>query len=219
MPATFDLETKAAVTGDLTSPKAKVRAKTDTEGAKDFTYSCDDMTKDASSAMSTCTKGKDGQKIYGEYSVISVKDETETNALTLADATGNIFTLEQPFVVAGQQTAKQTVDETTKTFTIKMESGDIAPKFYPGNEQSTTALSSCTYDAKALTVTCTPTNTEMKKDTDYKIYYKKPCETTFTDSGITVTYKGSSEPTPTPTSSAFTALSKILLFFAGLLLL
>lgn len=215
MPASFEATTESPVSENLSTVTAKVRAKADTKGKKDFTYNCQDMTQ-SSSTKTTCTKGDDVEVIYGEYNVISIADSS--NTLTLTDAKGNTFTLEQPFIVAAKesQTTTQTIEGNTTSFTIKMESGDIAPKFYPGNQESTSAFSSCPYDVKTKTVTCTPTSTELKKDTDYKIYYKKPCENAFTDTGITVTVKET--PAPSPTSAGFSSLSKFALFLGGLLL-
>lgn len=213
MPESFDLVTTAGVSGDLTSATAKVRASSESTEDKDYTYTCTNMQTSSSDTESKCTKSQDGQKVYGEYSVKSIEDSSQ-NTLSLTGVSGNSFTLEKPFVVAAssEQTAEQTIDETTKTFTIKMTSGEVAPKFYPGNTATTKALSSCTLSE--LTVTCTPTSTEMEKDKKYKIYYQKPCLTEFIDTGITVTYKGTSQEG----SSVFASLSKISLLIAGLLL-
>lgn len=211
MPESFDLVTTAGVSGDLTLATAKVRASSESTGDKDYTYTCATMQQTSSDKESKCTKSKDGQKVYGEYSVKSIEDSSQ-NTLSLTGVSGNSFTLEKPFVVATEQTAKQTIDETTKTFTIKMTSGEVVPKFYPGNTATTKALSSCTLSE--LTVTCTPTSTEMEKDKEYKIYYQKPCLTEFTDTGITVTYKGTSQEG----SSVFASISKISLIIAGLFL-
>lgn len=176
------------------------------------------MNNTAASATTTCTKAdpqpSTAAKVYGDYKVASIID-SGSNSLSLTGATGNTFKLEQPFVVAaaGEQTAKQTIEGDTKTFTIKMTSGEVAPKFYPGNEASTVAFSSCTLSS--TTVTCTPTSTELTKDKETTIYYKKPCETTFTDTGIKVTYKGATDPS---SASAFMTISKITLILGFLLL-
>lgn len=209
MPNSFSVETNDNVSAKLTTPSAKLRAKTDSQGTKDFTYTCD--TIETTAKTTTCNKGADGEIIYGEYNVYSIDDGT--NSLTFnAETQGNKYTIEQPFTVKAKadQEASQTIEGTTKTFTIKMDSANAAPKFYPGKEASTAALSSCSLSEDKTIVTCTPTSTEMKKDNNYSIYYKKPCETTFTETGITVTYKGS--------SSAFTNLSKIFLLIAGMML-
>ena len=211
MPESFDLVTTSGVSGDLTLATAKVRASSESTGDKDYTYTCTTMKQTSSDTESKCTKNQDGQKVYGEYSVKSIEDSSQ-NTLSLTGVSGNSFTLEKPFVVATEQTVKQTIDETTKTFTIKMTSGEVAPKFYPGNTATTKALSSCTLSE--LTVTCTPTSTEMEKDKEYKIYYQKPCVTEFTDTGITVTYKGTSQEG----SSVFASISKKSLLIAGLFL-
>lgn len=210
MAESFELETNEAVSADLTLASAKVRSSTESTEDKDFTYACTTMSNSNADKKSTCTKSKDGENVYGEYTVKSIED-SNSNSLTLTSATGNSFILVKPFEVAAEQEAKQTVDEATKTFTIKLSSGDYAPKFYSGNTETAKAFSSCSFSE--LTVTCTPTSEEIEKDKETKIYYKKPCESEFTETGVSVTYKGSSEG-----ASSLTSLSKISLLIAGLFL-
>ena len=183
----------------------------------DLTYNCviPKISGAAAEAVTgTCTKGATpGTPIAGEY-VIS-KMVVDSNDYTLTAIASTKFTIKQEITFpAASQTAFQTVNSTSddkKTFTIKMgETHATLPKFYTnGTTVKEIPCVADTTDTKK--VICTPTSTQMTKNTNYTIQYNKPCDeaTTYTSTGVVVGFDLSET-----SASSFMTLSKLALALA-----
>lgn len=183
----------------------------------DLTYNCviPKISGEAAEAVTgTCTKGATpGTPIAGDY-VIN-KMVVGDNDYTITALASTKFTIKQEITFpAASQTAFQTVNSTSddkKTFTIKMgETHATLPKFYTnGTTVKEIPCVADTTDTKK--VICTPTSTQMTKNTNYTIQYNKPCDeaTTYTSTGVVVGFDLSET-----SASSFMTLSKLALALA-----
>lgn len=209
-----------------------MRPDSDSTGQKDVKYTCDTVgSGQEAGERYVCTKSETPEMIYGKYSVASIIG-TNGNFVDITSATGNEFTLSEGVNLAleSEQTVSQIIEGSKTSFTIKLASANAVPKLYPGNVEGTEPFSSCKLSDDNLSVTCTPKSSEMNVDVETSIYYKDICEDKLIDTGVKVTYKGTSEENPensdsktdsdtkTDNSSVFAVLSKITLLF-GLLVL
>ena len=157
----------------------------------------------------TCTKDSAaaGTAAYGTYKVVSMA--VGAKEITFNSATGNSWEFVEDFALADSQTTSQEVDSESddkKTFTIALKAamtGTVAPKIYT-NATETAKEVPCALDTEKKKIVCTPTTTQMESGKDYTVQYKKPCETTFTSTGITVKFS----------ASYFLTVSKVLLVLA-----
>ena len=155
----------------------------------------------------TCTKDS-GSAAYGTYKVVSMAIDA-SNEITFNSATGNSWEFVEEFALADSQTTSQEVDSESddkKTFTIALKAamtGTVAPKIYT-NATETAKEVPCALDTEKKKIVCTPTTTQMESGKDYTVQYKKPCETSFTSTGITVKFS----------ASYFLTVSKVLLVLA-----
>ena len=195
---------------------------TGTTTTNDLTYNCvipaikDTTTPTPEAVTGTCTKGATpGTPIAGEY-VISKMAVDSSNDYTLTAAIASTkFTIKQEITFpAASQTAFQTVNSTSSdknTFTITMgETHATLPKFYTnGTTVKEIPCAADTTDTKK--VICTPTSTQMTKNTNYTIQYNKPCDdaTTYTSTGVVVGFDLSDT-----SASSFMTLSKLALALA-----
>lgn len=125
------------------------------------------------------------------------------------------------------------IEGSKTSFTIKLTNTKGIPTLYPGNVEGTEPFSSCKLSDDNLSVICTPKSSEMNEDVETSIYYKDICKDELVDTGVKVTYRGTSDENPenpensdsktdsdtkTDNSSVFAVLSKITLLL-GLLVL
>ena len=158
----------------------------------------------------TCTKDSAaaGTAAYGTYKVVSMT-VAPSDEITFSSATGNSWEFVEDFALADSQTTSQEVDSESddkKTFTIALKAamtGTVAPKIYT-NATETAKEVPCALDTEKKKIVCTPTTTQMESGKDYTVQYKKPCETSFTSTGITVKFS----------ASYFLTVSKVLLVLA-----
>ena len=162
----------------------------------------------------TCTNDLTSATV-GTYTFESL---TETNSdetapvstFVLGDEVSAVFIYAEPVTLAETQETAQTVDlkdEKKKSFKIALDTTTAAtgaPAVFAG--EATTPLSACTLSEDAATVTCNPTDKEMKDGEKYKIYYNNGC--TRTETGIEVTFEN---------GSVFMTVSKIALIAFALL--
>ena len=160
----------------------------------------------------TCTDDLSTATV-GTYTLESLTDTVDTeNATTFAfdEGVSAVFVYAEPVTLAETQETAQTVDlkdEKKKSFKIALDTttpATGAPAVFAG--EATTPLSACTLSEDAATVTCNPTDKEMKDGEKYKIYYNNGC--TKTESGIEVTFEN---------GSVFMTVSKIALIAFALL--
>ena len=157
----------------------------------------------------TCKKdtAAPGTAAYGTYKVVSMA--VDANVITFSSATGNSWEFVEDFALADSQTTSQEVDSESddkKTFTVALKAamtGTVAPKIYT-NATETAKEVPCALDTEKKKIVCTPTTTQMESGKDYTVQYKKPCETSFTSTGITVKFS----------ASYFLTVSKVLLVLA-----
>ena len=158
----------------------------------------------------TCKKDSAaaGTAAYGTYKVVSMT-VAPSDEITFSSATGNSWEFVEDFALADSQTTSQEVDSESddkKTFTIALKAamtGTVAPKIYT-NATETAKEVPCALDTEKKKIVCTPTTTQMESGKDYTVQYKKPCETSFTSTGITVKFS----------ASYFLTVSKVLLVLA-----
>ena len=215
---TFTVKTTAAYA--QTDEKTAVTTLHTGSGAattNDLTYNCV-IPKISGAApevvTGTCTKGATpGTPIAGDYVISSMV--VGGNDYTITALASTKFTIKQEITFpAASQTAFQTVNSTSddkKTFTIKMgETHATLPKFYTnGTTVKEIPCVADTTDTKK--VICTPTSTQMTKNTNYTIQYNKPCDdaTTYTSTGVVVGFDLSET-----SASSFMTLSKLALALA-----
>lgn len=193
---------------------------TGTATTNDLTYNCvipaiKDSTGQTTEAVTgTCTKGTTpGTPIAGDYVINKMVVGSDDYTITALASTK--FTIKQDITFpAASQTAFQTVNSTSndkKTFTITMgETHATLPKFYTnGTTVKEIPCAADTTDTKK--VICTPTSTQMTKNTNYTIQYNKPCDdaTTYTSTGVVVGFDLSET-----SASSFMTLSKLALALA-----
>ena len=149
----------------------------------------------------------------GTYTLTSLTDAVDAdNVVTFAfeEGVSAVFIYAEPVTLAETQETAQTVDlkdEKKKSFKIALDTTTAAtgaPAVFAG--EATTPLSACTLSEDAATVTCNPTDKEMKDGEKYKIYYNNGC--TRTETGIEVTFEN---------GSVFMTVSKIALIAFALL--
>ena len=190
---------------------------TGTTTTNDLTYNCviPKISGVAAEVVTgTCTKGATpGTPIAGDYVISSMVVGSDDYTITALASTK--FTIKQEITFpAASQTAFQTVNSTSddkKTFTITMgETHATLPKFYTnGTTVKEIPCVADTTDTKK--VICTPTSTQMTKNTNYTIQYNKPCDeaTTYTSTGVVVGFDLSDT-----SASSFMTLSKLALALA-----
>ena len=213
---TFTVKTTAAY--DKTDEKTAVTTlHTGTTTTNDLTYNCviPKISGVAAEVVTgTCTKGATpGTPIAGDYVISSMVVGSDDYTITALASTK--FTIKQEITFpAASQTAFQTVNSTSddkKTFTITMgETHATLPKFYTnGTTVKEIPCAADTTDTKK--VICTPTSTQMTKNTNYTIQYNKPCDqaTTYTSTGVVVGFDLSET-----SASSFMTLSKLALALA-----
>lgn len=218
---TFTVKTTAAYV--QTAEKTAVTTLHTGSGAattNDLTYNCvipaikDSTGQTGEAVTGTCTKGATpGTPIAGEYVITKMVVGNDDYTLTAIASTK--FTIKQEITFpAASQTAFQTVNSTSndkKTFTITMgETHATLPKFYTnGTTVKEIPCAADTTDTKK--VICTPTSTQMTKNTNYTIQYNKPCDeaTTYTSTGVVVGFDLSET-----SASSFMTLSKLALALA-----
>lgn len=216
---TFTVKTKADYA--QTAQKTAVTTLHTGSGAattNDLTYNC--VIPKISSGVAaeavtgTCTKdATPGTPIAGEYVITKMVVGNDDYTLTAIASTK--FTIKQEITFpAASQTAFQTVNSTSSdknTFTITMgETHATLPKFYTnGTTVKEIPCAADTTDTKK--VICTPTSTQMTKNTNYTIQYNKPCDdaTTYTSTGVVVGFDLSDT-----SASSFMTLSKLALALA-----
>lgn len=219
MPSYFNFDFKDYIPNDF-KPEAILRPKSEPSGAKDYKYECYEMSTYGATS-STCTKGV-GEKVFGEYSVISLKSTKDDRLLTIADdVTGNSFILDIKCTISNEeeQKAQQTIEGNTSAFSIKVTSCEDVPKIYPSNENNINPLSSCVLSDDNQSIICTPTEEEMVKDQDYTIFYKQSCGDELINTGITVTYKEKVESTSTSSPDSSKSSSSVFINLANAYLL
>ena len=149
----------------------------------------------------------------GKYTLTEVKGESDIFVVDDAPT----FELKTGGTILGTQTAAQTVNTETKTFSIILKEGiTTAPKIYASNDDS--AQVDCA--ASGTTLTCTPGD-EMAESKDYTIYYEDECKN-LSPAGVTVTYVGAGTKDPEVTNpdtdnGNYMMISRII--FGGLLVL
>lgn len=213
---TFTVKTTAAY--DKTDEKTAVTTlHTGTTTTNDLTYNCviPKISGVAAEVVTgTCTKGATpGTPIAGDYVISSMVVGSDDYTITALASTK--FTIKQEITFpAASQTAFQKVNSTSddkKTFTITMgETHATLPKFYTnGTTVKEIPCAADTTDTKK--VICTPTSTQMTKNTNYTIQYNKPCDeaTTYTSTGVVVGFDLSET-----SASSFMTLSKLALALA-----
>ena len=213
---TFTVKTTAAY--DKTDEKTAVTTlHTGTTTTNDLTYNCviPKISGVAAEAVTgTCTKGATpGTPIEGDYVISSMVVSGDRYTVSAIASTKLKIKQEITFPAASQ-TAFQTVNSTSddkKTFTITMgETHATLPKFYTnGTTVKEIPCVADTTDTKK--VICTPTSTQMTKNTNYTIQYNKPCDqaTTYTSTGVVVGFDLSET-----SASSFMTLSKLALALA-----
>ena len=213
---TFTVTTTAAYV--QTAQKTAVTTlHTGTTTTNDLTYNCviPKISGVAAEAVTgTCTKGATpGTPIEGDYVISSMVVGSDDYTVSAIASTKLKIKQEITFPAASQ-TAFQTVNSTSddkKTFTIKMgETHATLPKFYTnGTTVKEIPCAADTTDTKK--VICTPTSTQMTKNTNYTIQYNKPCDeaTTYTSTGVVVGFDLSET-----SASSFMTLSKLALALA-----
>ena len=193
---TFTVTTTATY-AQKTAKTAVTTLHTGSTTTNDLTYNCvipaikDTTTPTPEAVTGTCTKGATpGTPIAGDYVISSMV--VGGNDYTSTAFASTKFTIKQEITFpAASQTAFQTVNSTSSdknTFTIKMgETHATLPKFYTnGTTVKEIPCVADTTDTKK--VICTPTSTQMTKNTNYTIQYNKPCDeaTTYTSTGVVV---------------------------------
>ena len=216
---TFTVTTTATY-AQKTAKTAVTTLHTGSTTTNDLTYNCvipaikDTTTPTPEAVTGTCTKGATpGTPIAGDYVISSMV--VGGNDYTITALASTKFTIKQEITFpAASQTAFQTVNSTSndkKTFTITMgETHATLPKFYTnGTTVKEIPCAADTTDTKK--VICTPTSTQMTKNTNYTIQYNKPCDeaTTYTSTGVVVGFDLSET-----SASSFMTLSKLALALA-----
>ena len=170
---------------------------------------------DADKVTFTCTDTLTSPAV-GKYTLNSLTETPTTegaavNTFKFGDGVSAIFMIAETVTLATQQETAQTVDlkdDQKKSFKIALDTttkATVAPAVFAGYDAKL-PLSACTLSEDAATVTCNPTEDEMKDGEKYKIYYNKGC--TQTDTGIEVSFEN---------RSVFMTVSKIALIAFALL--
>lgn len=234
MPEDFYFIIRDKSTDEVKAPTLLLRPASEQSGEKDVKYECDPMGSGQNpGAFFKCvlSKSETPEIIYGKYSVVSIIG-TNGNYVDVTSATSNEFSLSEGVEVApeSEQTASQIIEGSKTSFTIKLKNTKGIPTLYPGNVEGTEPFSSCKLSDDNLSVICTPKSSEMNNDVETSIYYKDICNDELVDTGVKVTYRGTSDENPensdsktdsdtkTDNSSVFAVLSKITLLL-GLLVL
>ena len=216
---TFTVTTTATY-AQKTAKTAVTTLHTGSTTTNDLTYNCvipaikDTTTPTPEAVTGTCTKGATpGTPIEGEYVISKMVVDSDDYTISAIASTKLKIKQELTFPAASQ-TAFQTVNSTSndkKTFTITMgETHATLPKFYTnGTTVKEIPCAADTTDTKK--VICTPTSTQMTKNTNYTIQYNKPCDeaTTYTSTGVVVGFDLSET-----SASSFMTLSKLALALA-----
>ena len=215
---TFTVKTTAAYAQtDEKSAVTTLHTGSGSATTNDLTYNCvipkisDPTGQTAEVVTGTCTKGATpGTPIAGEYIINKMVVGGDDYIVTGLSSTKFIIQQDITFPAASQ-TAFQKVNSTSddkKTFTITMgETHATLPKFYTNG--TTVKEITCVADTTdAKKVICTPTSTQMTKNTNYTIQYNKLCDaaTTYTSTGVVVGFDLSET-----SASSFRSLSKLAL--------
>ena len=202
-----------ALTGTL-------RVKDATAGTNDLTY-----TGTPTSSPVTATIADASSKLLDNALYRVDTASCDSNPVTLTK-NENYYAYASKHVALGTSTAAQTVDyskDDSQTFKITYTTTSQTDK--PLKEVQLTAgtetkklTTECTFASSVLT--CTPTEEKLPGSTEGIAYtvkvvnlcgYEEP-------TGITVTVKSASSPTPTPAGSSYLSISKIILAIGMFLL-
>ena len=216
-PTSFKATTTATYdkTGGAATATLHITGASSTTNDLSYAGSFPDASSAAGAKEITFSTGS-GTVAYGTYTVTSIAlTSTSSSTAILDSATGNSLQFVEDFTIDSTQTASQQVNSTStdkKTFTVKLTANaETAPVFYTND--TTPKPIPCDLDGTdKKKVVCTPTTTQMTANSNYTIKYYKPCETTLSDTGITVGFN-LKESTDSSFTMTFSKLALVLALF------